>query len=574
MMSENIPEITKEAFPIKEDREVAKPFDVEKWVNVARGITSLMRNYSYPFNKAFDALTAAMDKNERVKFSSWFKFYKSNEHLKYKFAQSIFYTTDDGMSVPIRKDPFYTLPEDINSAKKIEEEENNELKKAEEEERKKLVKEQKKKLVSRLDSIEKILRSEDGQTFVGEELEFFIDRLFDLKKRINKLHKKASPVILEALFLQAANNSNYHGFKKAASSFLIEAMQFREVLENDFQKLADDPKPNTTPKTPVAVTAPVAATAPVAPAAVAAPKAVVAPKAPVAPKANEAPKPTSPENTKPEYPEKPQDAIEKLRETNDSDVAKIDDTNLGVNFNPDQITDSSSNSSLNNFADVDVSELIAFAQAAPAMPPPVPPAPEKVPAPANDDVKPPSNDNDVDMGNLDQTNKGDPNKFDAMIDNLMTGVSIQDIVNKLEQLSQIHRRREIPKQLSLVDLMLSAKGLASLFPQLSEATNKSLDANNYISSRIDSILSNLKGVINTKQLDLEGDNDVKLDAETDAIKSQLEDQRKKDEKRKQDRKEFENKKQDLEQNKPTDKPEEDVVIDEQPAPEVSTTPTK
>jgi hypothetical protein len=53
----------------------------------------------------------------------------------------------------------------------------------------------------------------------------------------------------------------------------------------------------------------------------------------------------------------------------------------------------------------------------------------------------------------------------------------------------------MPRQLGIVDMMLDSLGLASLFPSLSEAQNKALEANNYISTRVDDILAKLRGAM-------------------------------------------------------------------------------
>ena len=73
--------------------------------------------------------------------------------------------------------------------------------------------------------------------------------------------------------------------------------------------------------------------------------------------------------------------------------------------------------------------------------------------------------------------------------------------------------------------------------ELSEATNKALDSNNYISTRIDDILSKLHGAMETKDLDLTGRSQPPVTSpEVEAVKNKLQTQQEKDNLRKELRK--------------------------------------
>ena len=131
--------------------------------------------------------------------------------------------------------------------------------------------------------------------------------------------------------------------------------------------------------------------------------------------------------------------------------------------------------------------------------------------------------------------------FDHMIDAAFSNIKISDIVLKLEDLAKIFKTREIPRQLAIVDMMLDSKGLAAYFPSLSEATNKALESNNYIATRIDDILAKLHGSIETKDIDLHGDNTPKLNSpEFNTLTQNLKIQEEKDKNRKKIRKDQSN----------------------------------
>jgi hypothetical protein len=165
--------------------------------------------------------------------------------------------------------------------------------------------------------------------------------------------------------------------------------------------------------------------------------------------------------------------------------------------------------------------MVSEAQAAPPPPPPgVPPAAlEDVPmtdAPAPDrqppafvptvDEKPvaPGADKPVDTDEpLEVTEDDIPAStsggFSSKINNTFANVTLEDIVAELDDISKSYKTREQPRRLGWVDMALDSKGLASFFPSLSEAQNKALEANNYISTRVDDILAKLRGALASKE---------------------------------------------------------------------------
>lgn len=78
-------------------------------------------------------------------------------------------------------------------------------------------------------------------------------------------------------------------------------------------------------------------------------------------------------------------------------------------------------------------------------------------------------------------------------DNPYASASVQDVLEVLEPLSQKLREREFIRDLSKVDMMLDALNIASHFPELGEAQAKALELNIYVGTRVERVISKLKG---------------------------------------------------------------------------------
>jgi len=98
-------------------------------------------------------------------------------------------------------------------------------------------------------------------------------------------------------------------------------------------------------------------------------------------------------------------------------------------------------------------------------------------------------------------------KTDNLFDAALAEVTVDDAVARLEVLANLFRTREIPRQLSIVDLIFDKLNISAFFPSLAEASSKMLDSNQYALTRIEEILSKLRGAIKTPEhmeLDLVG----------------------------------------------------------------------
>lgn len=86
---------------------------------------------------------------------------------------------------------------------------------------------------------------------------------------------------------------------------------------------------------------------------------------------------------------------------------------------------------------------------------------------------------------------------------ILDNIGVSDIIERLELVSNILKNREIPRQLAWIDLMMDKVGVASYFPSLAEATKSALESNQYMQTRIEDILSKLRGSIEPDlQIDL------------------------------------------------------------------------
>lgn len=88
-----------------------------------------------------------------------------------------------------------------------------------------------------------------------------------------------------------------------------------------------------------------------------------------------------------------------------------------------------------------------------------------------------------------------PSEHPDVDGNPYEGTTVEDVIKVLEPLVTDLKVREAARELSKVDMMLDAQNIASHFPELGEAMNKTLEANTYIVTRLDKMLTKLKGGI-------------------------------------------------------------------------------
>jgi len=129
----------------------------------------------------------------------------------------------------------------------------------------------------------------------------------------------------------------------------------------------------------------------------------------------------------------------------------------------------------------------------------------------------------------------------------LAGVTVDDLIAKLEAVSNIFKNREVSRQLAMADIMMDQLGLASYFSNLGEATAKALESNQYCATRVDDILGKLKGsvVVPADQaVDLHGEKPGAAEGNAVGLKNQLELEKNKEDARKKNREDIANKTED------------------------------
>ena len=484
--------------------------DMKKWLMAVKDVHYKQRA-GFPFKEAIKSAVGNWNKMEVYDFLNWLRFHEEGAHMKYKFAQVWYENGQPGYFLHVKPDPVPAPepPSDGNAVNDAREEA------ARQEEKRSVIEKQRQKIIGRLDSAEKLLRSPEGQQFAGAELENLMEAIYSLKKKVQLVNKlSVSTRLYEDMIVREGNVLKRNGFNKAAEVLYSLAQTPGQSGESaqgtpggatptDTPPPADPSGagqsgtmsglPATAPGTPSVQTpvdgdqnAPPPADAPAG-----------APPAPGSATAVPPPVPSTP-------PEPPQPAgikgfIERMNEGSHTDTAESEDDNLEVSDSEEEL-------------------MVTEAQAAPPAPPGVPPAAlEDVPmtdAPPPDrnppafippkadkpegapgDVPPAEEPLEVTEDDIKPQDATPTTGFSNKIDEVMSSVTVADIVAELEDISKDYKTRSQPRRLSKVDMMLDSLGLASMFPSLSEAQNKALEANNYISTRVDDILAKLRGAM-------------------------------------------------------------------------------
>lgn len=511
---ENIPKLELKAYPnFDEYMFTPPPRDTKKWIEAVKDIYYKEKT-GYDKRSAILSTINKWDEMEKRDFFNWLKFYEEGAHLKYKVAQQMWYEgLNPGYILPFKKDSPPTV--DTNSA-------DDSLEEISVSEKKRIIEQQRKKIIGRLDSTEKLLRSDEGQMFAGKEFETLLEIIYQLKKKIQLINKKsASTKLYDDMIVKEANVLQRRGFSKAA-----------DVL----YKLAD-PMPDATPPTPPTNVSGAPTTVP----------------------GDQVGGDRSNENTPPNN--TPNLLPTKKEEAPSEGMGEFLDGLKGGN-----VTDDTDTNDLEVMDVDDELEVIKEAQEVPpASPPevaPEPPAPEPAPIPEEnleviEDAPPaplPEEENlEVSEDEAPRSN------FDSVMDSALKNIKIDDVVIKLEDLAKIFKTREVPRQLALVDMMLDTLGISSFFPSLAEATNKSLESNQYILTRVEDILSKLRGTMATNEIDLTSENPAAQTPDMQTFKNKLIDQDEKEKAKKKMRKELEEKKlQDATKEEPEVEIEEDL----------------
>lgn len=524
---------------------IEPPRDTQKWIQAMREIYFQVYKGADK-NEATQKTISKWDEMEQFDFKNWMRFYEEGAHLKYKTAQNVSYWEDAnraGYFVPIHREPQPPTPTQVmNPASNPD---------VQSDEKRQVIEKQRQKIIGRLDSAEKLLRSHEGQMFAGKELETLLDAIYQLKKKIHMVNKiSLSTRLYEDMIIREANRLTKQGFTKAGQTLYKVAQEMPVPAEpaNPIDNGGLPGLPGTLPGSGPGLTpemaVPTDTAAPTDPGASASP----APSPPgiaagkttplgtpggsdIASPTDQAMPPMGGLPTEAPISPGMQGFLEGLDSANETFDAEEDEDHLEVSESDDL--------------------TVKEAQMAPPpepMPPAEAPSAKVGPDPAievSEDQMEPDVPEDVAVSNV-----------DGIWEKALSNTTIQDVIAELDEVSKIFQNREISRRIARVDIMLDHLGLAAFFPTLSEVAGKSNESNTYMRTRVDEILSKLRGAIESKPLDLTEQGPGS--PQTQPIAQNLQQQIDKDKSRKQMRKDLADQAL-MEANKPT--PEIEVAED-------------
>jgi len=431
-------------------------YDVEKWKVALRDIYYRMR-VGTDRSESIRIVTNGWHEKEIRDFMKWIRFYEENNHMKYKTAN--YYEGEDstGYFLPYQKekpiipDPIVTTPDP--TALKQEAERN----KVSEEEKRIQIENHRRKIVGRIHAARKLLTDDKGKMFAGPGWEKLLDALNDLEKQIHTVNKSARNDFYCDLILRQANRLERSGANTAI------------VLKRMAQALG----PGSIPDPSASI-----------------------------------PQGGGMENNNPsldpnDAPKDSEEGIKKVLDAfngeyfDDSEVddSDVDDSDVEVDESDEsdeseiEVNESDETTGIDPF-DI-YAGLVVMAQEAQTTPvqPAGPTAP--VSAPTKQPILPLKDKKLIPDDSTSETTKD----FDSLIGMAFSNLKVQDIINRLDELSRIFKNREIAKQLSIVDMMMDKLGLSSFFPSMAEATRSALESNQYCLVRIDEVKSRLSGAV-------------------------------------------------------------------------------
>jgi hypothetical protein len=510
------------------------PANTTKWLEAAQRIYYLTHS-GEERGKALEKVIGNWTRMEQQDFYYWLRFYEEGGHLKYKAGEMSMTTKTaqlqffDGVKQPGYYMPMHQQqpkPPTIDQVKVPETHPD-----VQEDERREQIETQRNKVLSRLDSVERLLRSNEGHIFAGNELETLLNSIYQLKNKFHTVNKRSlSTRLYEDLIVREANVLTRSGFFKGA-----------DLLHNVAQAIPNQPEannplqgggipgdlpglgPGMTPNQSISNNNSEPAFDPAAnaenPAQVGSPTAI--PTDPAAagmtqssPTNNQTPGQNSPSAGMAEFLKGLEDGSNAFEDEDEEDE-EYDHVSsaslaLGLKLQAALV--------LEHFA-------LGFVREAQVVP-------ESVPATEPTEVQEPTPANDPEA----KAGKD----FDQVIDSAFQQLTVADVVSKLEDLTKVFKVREIPRQLAIVDMMLDRLGLASFFPSLGECVQKSHESNNYVSTRLEDILSRLRGTLETRNLDLEGDNAPPASGEAQMLQGKLQREQDAEQQRKKMRKDLSN----------------------------------
>jgi hypothetical protein len=515
--------------------------DLEKWMQAVKNIYFQEKN-GMDRREAVRRSTSNWKITETFDFLNWLKFYEGKNHMKYKTAQ-LWYENPSvpGYFLHVKPDQ-NKINDSMIQPNSIDQAQNAMVDELPVAEKKRIIERQRHKIIGRLDSAEKLLRSTEGHMFAGKDLEALMDIIYSLKKKIQLVNKLSSSTRLyEDMIVREGNVLYKNGFIKSAD--------FIYSLAQEMPVPATPQPPNQAMGTPGGLPA-MGPGMPQNP-----PES--APNDGSAAALNQ----SSPQQAAIEVAIPPpisskgiNDFLERMESGNFTEV--------------DEKTDKQQAEDILEVSDSNES-FVVEAQEAPEQDLVVPPTASTPTDQAMPD--PAQTENELVVSDGDSTkNTHTSQNFDSVLDSALSNISVEDVISKLEIVSQICSVRELSRQLAFVDIMLNKLNMG-VFTELSEAQTKALDSNNYVKTRVDEMLGKIRGSLSS-HVSLTGNpNNVSPDPRSEQIKNKVLSDDEKEQNRKQRRKELENQESDVAQNQ-AQKETPNVEIDEgltPPAPEVA-----
>ena len=464
--------------------------DMKKWLMAVKNI-HYQKKAGLSFQDAVRQSTQDWKKMEIYDFLNWLRFYEEGTHMKYKYAQVWYENGQPGYFLHIKPDA-PKEPERLSDGPTVD---NARADAERNEEKRNIIEKQRAKIIGRLDSAEKLLRSPEGQQFAGDELEQLMEAIYTLKKKVQLVNKlSVSTRLYEDMIVREGNVLKRKGFTKAANMLYSVAQTPGQAGQDAKGTTA----PGAVPLTP-APTDPSGAGNPGAPGG--------APS--TGPGATNQADGQNPNEQQPSAPALgvgpaavPQETMPKglsdfiagVNDGNQTDHSKAADDELEVSDQEEEL-------------------MVTEAQALPAAPPgPPPEVLEDVPMtdepppergnPAN--LPPPATPAGVEPLEVTEDDIGketaDISRLDSKLDATFESVTMSEIVAELEDISRYYKVREMPRRLARIDMMFHSKGISAYFPALAEAQNKALEANNYIATRIDDMLTKVRGSMSSENM--------------------------------------------------------------------------
>lgn len=466
------------AYPNDNYEQIYGQYDLNKWIAAVKDLVSL-ESSGYTKSDALNSATQNWDSTEKYNFLNWLKFYQEEQHLKYKTAQQWYNSNDPGYFLPLANPPKFksSAPPSYQDAMQSDD---HDL--ISPQEKKRIIENQRKKIIGRLDSIEKLLRSDEGQLLSGDdEFDNLIGSIYDLKRKINRLNKRTASVkTYEDILILETNKLSKLGFytaagflKKAAGEMLNDIAKTDKTTDKTLpenqgidaaepasqeDKTQEDPKELPLPATPPAPTQSVGNPGQIP---------------------SENPQASGAPNNTPDLSKGLSEFLDNLETgsfTAKEDLNDINDIDDELEIQADWN---------------DEDELIIYAQEAltPAAKPTGDLINKNVVNPATNNVVPAQQKKSLPADPDQPVKLPNSNLVDELLNTALKDITIEDVIAKLQEIDKIFKTREIPRQLTLVDMMLSKLGLSSYFDNLAESINKSYDSNQYISGRISEILN-------------------------------------------------------------------------------------